>query len=276
MGMTEMSYELDRDTASTLREAAEDRFVADAVVSAGWSIGSAPNGGYLAMLVVRAMAEAIAMPDPFTTTVHFLRVAVPGPARIEIEIVRRGRGHGTAVARLIQEAGEVLRAITTFGDLAALAARGPTVERVSPPIIPPPEACESGRAGPTSDLSIAERVDMRMRPGSVTWTADHKRDVAELAGWARLRDGREPDTRSLLFFADAFPPPVLNLEAASARWVPTLELTVHVRRRPAPGWIRAVFRTRALIDGYLEEDGELFDESGALVAMSRQLARLHR
>jgi acyl-CoA thioesterase len=276
--MTEMSYELDRDTSSTPQQVAgAERLVADAVVSAGWSIGAAPNGGYLTMLVVRAMAEAIGMPDPFTTTVHFLRVATPGPARIEIEIVRRGRGHATAVARLIQDGGEVLRAITTFGDLAALSGRGgPTVEHIGPPAMPPPEACESGRAGPTSDLSIAERVDMRMRPGSVTWTADHKSDVAELAGYARLRDGREPDALSLLFFADAFPPPVLNLEAASARWVPTLELTVHVRRRPSPGWIRAVFRTRALIDGYLEEDGEIFDASGALVAMSRQLARLHR
>jgi acyl-CoA thioesterase len=178
---------------------------------------------------------------------------------------------------LSQDGGEVLRAMTTFGDLAAVAGQGgPTVERMTPPALPPPDACESGRAGPTSDLSIADRVDMRMRPGSVTWTADQKSDVAELAGWARLRDGREPDALSLLFFADAFPPPVLNLEAASARWVPTLELTVHVRRRPSAGWIRAVFRTRALIDGYLEEDGELYDERGELVAMSRQLARLHR
>ena len=252
--------------------------MADANVSSGWSIGAAPNGGYLAMLVARAMAHALEMPDPFTTTLHFLRVAVPGPARIEIEIVRRGRGHATAVASLIQEAGEVLRAISTFGDLEALSSRaaGPTDVRLVAPVIPPPEACDAGRAGPTSDLSIAERVDMRMRPGAVTWNTDQKSDIAELAGWARLRDGREPDALSLLFFADAFPPPVLNLAAASARWVPTLELTVHVRRRPSRGWIRAVFRTRAVIDGYLEEDGELFDETGALVAMSRQLARLHR
>jgi acyl-CoA thioesterase len=272
-----MSYELDRDTACRLAAADGDRFVAEATVSSGWSIGAAPNGGYLTMLVVRAMAEAIGMTDPFTTTVHFLRVAVPGPARIDVEIVRKGRGHATAAARLIQAGGDVLRAMTTFGDLAAIAERGgPTDERVSPPSLPVPDECEAGRAGPTTDLSISDRVDMRMRPGSVTWTADHKSNVAELAGWARLRDGRPPDTLSLLFFADAFPPPVLNLEAVSARWVPTLELTVHIRRRPADGWIRAVFRTRALIDGYLEEDGELFDETGALVAMSRQFARLHR
>ncbi len=274
MSATSMSYELDRDTQSVRVGAAGDRIVFDTQISGGWSIGSAPNGGYLAALVARAMGEALEMPDAFTTTTHFLRVAKPGAGRIEIEIVRRGRGHGTAVARLIQEGQEVLRVISTFGDLTSLS--GPTVVTRVAPVIPPPEECDPGRAGPTDDLSIAERVEMRMSPGSVTWKSGAKSDVAELAGWARLRDGRPTDALSLLFFCDAFPPPVLNLESVSARWVPTLELTVHVRRRPAPGWVRAVFRTRALIGGYLEEDGEVFDESGELVAMSRQLARLHR
>jgi acyl-CoA thioesterase len=274
MGMTPMSYELDRDTLATRVSSEGDRIALHAEISSGWSIGSAPNGGYLATLVARAIRDALSMPDPFTTTAHFLRVAHPGPARIEIEIVRKGRGHGTAVASLIQEQKDVLRVISTFGDLSSLS--GPHAVTSVPPAIPGPDACESGRAGPTDALSIADRVDMRMSPGSVTWKAGDKSNVAELSGWARLRDGRPTDALSLLFFADAFPPPVLNLEVASARWVPTLELTVHVRRRPAPGWVRAVFRTRALIGGYLDEDGEVYDETGALVAMSRQLARLHR
>ncbi|MBX7190646.1 MAG: thioesterase family protein [Sandaracinaceae bacterium] len=272
--MTEMSHELDRDTASqeVSREGTQIAF--DTHVSGAWSIGSAPNGGYLTVLVARAMASVLAVPDPFTITTHFLRVAVPGPARIEIEIVRQGRGHATAMGRLVQAGGEVSRTLATFGDFASLS--GPTLVRAVAPRLPPREACDEGRAGPTTDLSIADRVEMRMAPGTVSWPSGIKNDDATLAGWARLRDGRPTDALSLLFFADAFPPPVLNLEVAHARWVPTLELTIHLRARPAPGWVQAVFRTRALVGGYLEEDGEIFDETGALVAMSRQLARLHR
>jgi len=117
---------------------------------------------------------------------------------------------------------------------------------------------------------------MRMGPGTGTWNRGAKSDVAALGGWARFRDGRPPDALSLLFFADAFPPPVLNLDAADATWVPTLELTVQLRARPAPGWISGGFQTVARVGGYLEEDGELWDDDGRLVPSSRQLARLHR
>jgi acyl-CoA thioesterase len=56
--------------------------------------------------------------------------------------------------------------------------------------------------------------------------------------------------------------------------VPTIELTSHVRRRPAPGWVQGRFVTEDLQDGRMIEDGWLWDSTGALVARSRQLAML--
>jgi Acyl-CoA thioesterase C-terminal domain len=59
-------------------------------------------------------------------------------------------------------------------------------------------------------------------------------------------------------------------------WTPTVELTAHVRARPAAGWLRCVFTTRFVTGGFLEEDGEVWDETSTLVAQSRQLALIPR
>jgi acyl-CoA thioesterase len=59
-------------------------------------------------------------------------------------------------------------------------------------------------------------------------------------------------------------------------WTPTLEMTTHVRAMPAPGWLRCRFTTRFVTGGLLEEDGEIWDQSGRLVALSRQLALVPR
>ena len=56
--------------------------------------------------------------------------------------------------------------------------------------------------------------------------------------------------------------------------VPTLDLTVHLRAphsRPH-GWVLGLYRTRAVRDGFLDEDATLWSRDGELLAQSRQLA----
>lgn len=66
-------------------------------------------------------------------------------------------------------------------------------------------------------------------------------------------------------------PVVLDLGEAGSS---TVELTVHVRARPAPGWLACRSTTRFVAGGFHEEDFEIWDSTGALVAQSRQLALL--
>jgi len=90
--------------------------------------------------------------------------------------------------------------------------------------------------------------------------------------WAESFADEEPvDAIALLLAADAFPPAVFNSELPVA-WVPTVELTVHVRGVPVPGPLRCSFVSRFIHDGLLDEEGAIWDSSGVLVAQSRQLA----
>ncbi len=72
-------------------------------------------------------------------------------------------------------------------------------------------------------------------------------------------------------FADRWPPPMFRRHGPSSS--PTIEITVHFRQTPEPGWNWCMFESRTLSGGYVEGDGEVWSESGTLVAQSRQLAR---
>jgi acyl-CoA thioesterase len=260
--------EFDVDTAL---DEAGDGWQAD--ITARWDIRGNPNGGYLLAILGRAMAARAEPAEPLTVTAHYLRPFEHGPADVTSELIRDGRRFKTAVASLSQSGKERARAIGTFGRLPS---GPPVLDRTSPPDLPPPEDCPNildrrppeGLAAPPE---IFHRFELRVGPG-VGWTSGRRTGNNEVTGWIRFADGRAPDPLSLLLFADAFPPAVLDTEVTG--WVPTLELTVHVRARPVAGWLRTRFRTRLLRDALLEEDGELWDDDGQLVAMSRQLALL--
>jgi hypothetical protein len=124
-------------------------------------------------------------------------------------------------------------------------------------------------------VGLTSRVEVRLHPDDAGFASGSPSGVPRTRGWFAFADGRAPDTLALLLACDAFPPTVFNLELTPG-WVPTVELTVHVRRAPRPGPLRCTFETRIVQDGMFEEDGVVWDAAGAVVAESRQLALLPR
>jgi hypothetical protein len=263
-----MGYEFDADTDVT--DLGGGTYSAE--ISPRWNVGDKPNGGYLLAIALRAATAELPLPHPFTATAHYLRAAQPGPAMVDVEVVRTGRTHATAEVRLHQQDAEIMRVLTTFGDLAAL--DGPTHRGAGPPALAPLEECLQGSAKmPDGTLvAIADRFEVAVQPGMLGWLRGEPSGTAELGAWLRFADGREVDPLALSMIVDGLPPPVFDIGAAG--WVPTIELTAHVRAIPAPGWLRVWASTRFLQGGYLEEDVEVWDSTDTLVAQSRQLARL--
>lgn len=140
----------------------------------------------------------------------------------------------------------------------------------SDPITPPEEYVDRSELDQGVELPILSRVEVRLRPDLAEPGAAGE---AVVEGWIRFRDGAAPDTMSLPLWCDAFPPSLYPM-VRDVGWVPTVELTVHPRRRPAPGWLQASLRCDDLSGGQMIETGTLWDSTGALVAHSRQLGLL--
>jgi acyl-CoA thioesterase len=242
-------------------------------IAAGWDIAGNANGGYLLAIAARAMSAAVGRPDPVTITAHYLSPGRPGPAVVDVTVTKQGRAFATATATMSADGRPVLAVVGTFGELSG----GPPEPLVGlpSPDMPPPEHCVLVEAAEQFPPPFSNKVEQRLHPDDATFLAGNPSGRALMRGWFRLRHDEPVDTIALLLAADAFPPTVFNANLPVA-WTPTIELTVHLRHRPSPGWLRCRFATHYVTGGFLEEDGELWDTTGRLVAQSRQLALVPR
>lgn len=242
-------------------------------VSDAWNIGDNPNGGYLLASVLRAMRELSAHDDPLTVTTHFLRPGGGGEeGEVAAQLIRSGRTLSNVSGSLTQGGKTRITSVAAFTDLGAAEGDAPTPGfSIEPPDLPPVEQCLP-RSGVEQgvDLPINNRVDLRIHPDQAK---AGQADDAVISGWIRFSDDHPVDTLTLPLLADAFPPSLFGA-LGYIGWVPTIELTVHVRRRPAPGWIKGAFHCSDLAGNKMIEDGVMWDSTGALVAQSRQVGLL--
>ena len=255
--------------ATAVRQAGDSTWEGE--IAPGWDIAEAANGGYLLAIAARAATAASGRPDPVSVTAHYLAPGRPGPVTVVTSVLKEGKRFSTVSALLSSEERPLAAVLGSFSELWGDSG----AERVesAPPDRPPPEECIVVEPTDTFPPPFVGRVELRLHPDMARFA--EVPGPPRVAGWFRLRHGEPIDTLALLVAVDSFPPTVFfsNLPIA---WVPTLELTAHVRARPAPGWLRCAFTTRFISGGFLEEDGELWDSTGRLVAQSRQLALVPR
>jgi acyl-CoA thioesterase len=252
-----------------------DGVVFHGAIEDGWDINGNANGGYLLAIAGAAMREAWGRPDPWTITPHYLAPGPAVPVTVVTEVVKTGRQLVTMTGSMRTSERELLRVIGSFGDIRAMSGGFARTDG-QPPSLPPPAECvlRDNTVGIVT-VALSNRLRVWIRPEDSAFQTGAKTGRATIEGWLEFADRRPIDSLALLLVADAFPPPVFNIEMPVG-WVPTVELTVHVRGVAAPGPLMCRFHTEFIQNGFLQEDGEVWDSDGNLVAQSRQLALVPR
>jgi hypothetical protein len=284
------------DQATAVRRTGEGQYEAQpdarfALVAPGGTAPPAVNGGVLMATVLRAVLDGSPHPHPVATSAHFLHVPQLAPARIEVTWLRQGRTAATARAALTQDGRPVLELTVAAGtlpdpDSAASRAAAPAARPSDqltwtgePPKIPPIEDCVSlgqwpGTIGPDGQAGYAAHVDLRLDPATVGWRQGRPSGCPQMRGYFGLAEPREPDAYLLALAVDALPPVVFGLGLMG--WAPTVELTWYMRAVPVSGPLQVATRSRHVSAGWFDEESEVWDAAGRLVAQSRQLARVGR
>jgi acyl-coenzyme A thioesterase PaaI-like protein len=249
----------------------DERF---AIVSGNGSVG-AVNGGVLMACVLRAVLDTSPHPDPVATSAHFLRVPRPEPAHVHVTWLKQGKTAATARAALVQDGAGVLETTVTTGTLGD-GGDGGLSWTGEPPVLPPAAECTgfADIAGATRRTGYVGQIDLRLDPATSGWLRGQPQGVPEMRGYFQLREERPPDAYLLALAVDALPPVIFGI--ARAGWSPTVELTWHMRAAPAPGLLRVAARSRHVSGGWFDEESEVWDSAGRLVAQSRQIARVGR
>lgn len=260
-------HEFDRDILLTEQEP----LLFTGRVTGNWSINGNPHGGYLTAILANAMSRCSEKTATPVITVNFVSRSVPGEAEVLVERISRSNQFDRLGAKLVQEGREKIRAFGTFvkGD-----EESPEKHyEKSPPEIPRVEDCTVMPAMP--GYTLFDQMDVLLDPACAGWLSGRVADKSEIRGWVKFREDRSFDFSSILLIADCFPPPIL-VSHGMVSWVPTIEYSVSVRSLPKSRWLKGVFHTSFVNNGILEEDGEIWDESGDIVAISRQIAQYRK
>ena len=211
------------------------------------------------------------LPQPLAASAHFMSPPEFGDGEITTRVLRVGRRLSQVRTSLVQEGKERVEMLLTLGPLAGDVE--PSWADVPPVELPAFADCVSIAATQPGAVTVMRTLDVaevRLDPACAGFLSGRAAGHAELRGWLRLLDGREPDPFSLLFVLDAFPP--ATFEIGSVGWVPTLELTSYVRALPAEGPLRVRQRARLVEAGLVDESCDVWDSRGRLVAQATQLA----
>ncbi|WP_017537396.1 thioesterase family protein [Nocardiopsis halophila] len=246
--------------------------VFDAVLDPQWAVGDKLHGGYLMAVMGRAacLASADGHPDPTAMAASFVLPPRPGPARVQVETLRAGKGSTRTRVRLEQDGAVCVEALATNGRLGEPA---PFWSRTEPEPLPAEHACPHSPAdvpGSGFRVPLMEVVDQRIDPQIVQALAGRPSLRGRVAGWQRLAGGADWDPLSLLVALDMVPP--VSYDLGLAGWAPTVQMSAYVRAVPAPGPVRVAMQAEEVSGDRMDVSVRVWDAKDRLVAQASQIA----
>lgn len=264
---------LDLDTGLTAIPGEAGRFTT--TLSRDWEIWG-PNGGYLAVIALRAAGALTALTRPASITVHFLGVAAFGPVELAVRSLRRTRRAESLAVSMTQGERPVLEAI------AWVVAEGEGLEHAAWTLPDVP--------GPASIPPMEERLpeDAPMFPfwrnlecRSCDWIEDWDgRPPGQFRerSWYRFRpvatfaDPFVDAGRALLVLDTVFWPVASRGHPANDEWyAPSLDVQVRFHGlEPDAEFLLVDAHSPTAADGLVGGTGAVWSQSGRLLATGGQ------
>ncbi len=251
------------DIFTTLRDSDSNRTRFDE----SWTQGRSAYGGLSAALAVVAMRKLLTAPQPLRSLmVSFIAPIAAGEVEVLADIQRQGKNVSQIKADVLADDGAVaLQAMAVFGN-PRKALQLPAARAELPPI-----AGLSFDAKPQRLLPpFLQYFDGYWQDGAIPFSGRTER---KLALWLRHKSPLVgfPDER-IVAMADMPPPVVLShfttpVPASSVSW--SVEFVVPPEQVESE-WLYLEFVAEAAADGYTQQSGALYDESGRLCVLSRQ------
>lgn len=235
----------------------------------GWGQGRATFGGLVAALMYQRFQGLVPADRTLrSVTVSFVGPVAPGALELQALVIRSGKSVTQAECRASQNGEVVAVMLASFGGNRS---SGIEVGASLAPVFAGPEAGMALPYIPNVVPEFTQQLDFRWSRGGLPFTSASE---SAIGGWVRFKQGAAlAGTAHVLALVDAWPPAVLPMykapaPASSLCW--TMELMAEPQARQGTDWWQYLAETDFAANGYAHIQAKLWNDSGELVAISRQ------
>ena len=246
----------------------------------GYFVGNTPHGGYLMAIMHKALTNVLPHSTAISSSVQYLDRIDAKPFELEVETFKTSRGSSSGIVKLKQDD----RICTTFtgtcSDFEFMKGYD-DLQKPLPKIFKDKDKNDYvkmnyDKISKGFTPAFIQQLECLIHPDHAWWNrekgSDNSDNEARCSAFLEM-EGGTPDQFCLSFYSDILPPVVSN-KYGPLGWIPTITLTTHIRQLPSTSEVYADFKASDINKGYFEQDCNIWDLDGNLVASSRQLTRI--
>ena len=241
-------------------------------------VGNTPHGGYLMAVMHKALTSILPHSIAISSSVQYLDRIDAKTFELEVETFKTSRGSSSGIVKLKQDDKICTTFTGTCSDFQFMKGYD-GLQKPLPNIFNESDKKDYikmnyDKISKGFTPAFIQQLECLIHPDHAWWNRDSndKNNEARCSAFLEMQGGI-PDQFCLSFYSDILPPVVSN-KYGPLGWIPTITLTTHIRQLPSTSELYADFRATDINKGYFEQDCNIWDLNGNLVASSRQLTRI--